>query len=187
MAVDILVEKTKLKNPPLEVHRLGDRVLRQAAKRVAKVDDEVRLLVRKMLQTMYSQDGIGLAAPQVAVNKQILVVDINLEDSTTPPLVMINPSIQGFGEDVVLFEEGCLSIPEVFLEVRRPEVVQVSYRDEMGRPQVQIMDGLLGRVVQHEIDHLNGVLFVDRVENKIALNQELTKQKFSPSAVKSLV
>ncbi|MEB3272785.1 MAG: peptide deformylase [Prochlorothrix sp.] len=186
MAVDILVQKAKLKNPPLDVHRLGDRVLRQSAKRVAKVDDEVRLLVRKMLQTMYSQDGIGLAAPQVAVNKQILVVDINLEDATTPPLVMINPTIQEFGEEVVLFEEGCLSIPEVFLEVRRPEMMKVSYRDEMGRPQSCWMDGLLGRVVQHEIDHLNGVLFVDRVENKIALNQELTKQKFSPNAVRSL-
>ncbi|MGA1476764.1 MAG: peptide deformylase, partial [Prochlorothrix sp.] len=91
MAVDILVQKAKLKNPPLDVHRLGDRVLRQSAKRVAKVDDEVRLLVRKMLQTMYSQDGIGLAAPQVAVNKQILVVDINLEDATTPPLGMFYP------------------------------------------------------------------------------------------------
>jgi len=187
MPVDILVNKTKVENPPLEVHHLGDRVLRQAAKRIAKVDDEVRLLVRKMLQTMYSEDGIGLAAPQVAVNKQLLVIDVNYEDPTTPPLVMVNPVIQALGGDNVLFEEGCLSVPNVFFEVRRPELVTVAYRDEMGRPQKLIADGILGRVIQHEIGHLNGVLFVDRVENKLALTQELAKQKFSPSAVQSLV
>ncbi|KKJ00307.1 peptide deformylase [Prochlorothrix hollandica] len=186
MPVDVVVEKAKLKNPPLDVRRLGDRALRQPAKRVAKVDDEVRLLVRKMLQTMYSEDGIGLAAPQVAVNKQIIIIDVNLEEPTTPPLVMINPTIQGFGEEVVLFEEGCLSIPQVFLEVRRPEVVKVSYRDEMGRPHSILADGIVGRVIQHEIDHLNGVLFVDRAENKIALSQELTSQNFSLSAVRAL-
>jgi peptide deformylase len=186
MPAEILVEKVKLKKPPLQVHHLGDRALRQPAKRVAKVDSEVRNLIRQMLQTMYSQDGIGLAAPQVGIHKQILVIDIDPEDAANPPLILINPAIKGFGGEVVAFEEGCLSIPGVFLDVKRPELVQVSYKDEMGRPQIMLMDSILGRVVQHEIDHLNGVLFVDRVENKLVLNQELAKQGFSVNAVRSL-
>lgn len=85
MAATIQVEKTKVKQPPLEIHTLGDRVLRQPAKRVAKVDDDLRLLVKEMLQTMYSADGIGLAAPQVAVNKQLIVVDVDPENAAAPP------------------------------------------------------------------------------------------------------
>jgi peptide deformylase len=187
MPTEILVEKTKLKKPPLKVHHLGDRVLRQAAKRVAKVDDSIRDLIRQMLQTMYSADGIGLAAPQVAVNKQVLVVDIDPEEASTEPLILINPTIKASGGEVIAFEEGCLSIPGVFLDVKRPEAIKLAYRDEMGRPQTLMADGMISRVVQHEIDHLNGVLFVDRVENKLALNQELSKQGFVASAVRSLV
>lgn len=187
MPAEIVVEKVKLKKPPLAVHHLGDRVLRQPAKRVAKVDDGIRNLIRQMLQTMYSQDGIGLAAPQVAVNKQILVVDIDPSEVSNQPIILINPAIKGFGGDIVAFEEGCLSIPGVFLDVKRPEFVQVTYKDEMGRPQTLTADSIVSRVIQHEIDHLNGVLFVDRVENKLALNQELAKQGFAVGAVRSLV
>lgn len=111
MATSLAVEKKKLKNPPLQLHYLGDRVLRQPAKRVSKVDDSIRDIVRKMLQTMYSADGIGLAAPQVGINKQILVIDIHPDDPEAEPLVMINPAIKDFSEDLEVCQEGCLSIP----------------------------------------------------------------------------
>ncbi|MFM9263614.1 peptide deformylase [Tychonema sp. BBK16] len=185
MTAQVLVEKKKLEKPPLTIHTLGDRALRQPAKRVKSVDAEIRQLVREMLQTMYSAEGIGLAAPQVGVHKQVIVVDCEPDNPATPPLVLINPTIKISGELCIL-QEGCLSIPGVYLEVKRPEVIEVSYRDEYGRPQTLKATELLSRAIQHEMDHLNGVLFVDRVENKLALNEELVKNKFSPKAVKSL-
>ncbi|MDY6805823.1 MAG: peptide deformylase [Cyanobacteriota bacterium] len=186
MSSEILVEKEKLKNPPLEIHRLGDKVLRQSAKRVSKVDREIKELVRQMLQTMYSSDGIGLAAPQVAVQKQVIVIDCEPDNSANKPLVLINPKIKKYGKELCVYKEGCLSIPEVFLEVKRPEAIEVAYKDETGRPQTLRADDILARVIQHEMDHLTGVLFVDRVENKLALTEELVKHKFSPSSVKSV-
>jgi peptide deformylase len=184
MAVEVLVEKKKLANPPLEVHRLGDRVLRQPAKRITKVDDDLRKLVREMLQTMYSENGIGLAAPQVAISKQLIVIDCTPDEAATPPLVLVNPVINQTSDDLAVDQEGCLSIPGIFLDVRRPELIDVSYKDEYGRPQRMMASGLLARVIQHEMDHLTGVLFVDRVENELALNQELAKQGFSRQAVR---
>ena len=186
MTSQILVEKKKLAKAPLQLHYLGDRVLRQPAKRISKIDDEVRQLAKQMLQTMYSEDGIGLAAPQVGINKQILVVDINLEDPTTPPIVMINPEIKQQSRDTCVIQEGCLSIPGVYLDVKRPTAIEVSYKDEHGRPQKLSATGLLACCIQHEIDHLNGVLFVDRVENVLLLNEALAKYGFSAQAVKSI-
>ena len=178
MPAAIQVEKTKLKPPPLDIHTLGDRVLRQPAKRVAKVDDEIRALVREMLQTMYSADGIGLAAPQVAVNKQLVVVDIDPENAATPPLVLINPQIIRVSKELATGQEGCLSIPGVYLDVVRPAALEVSYKDENGRPQKLQANDLLARCILHEMDHLTGVLFVDRVDKALALNQELKKNGF---------
>lgn len=186
MAASLAVEKKKLKNPPLQLHYLGDRVLRQPAKRVSKVDDSIRDIVRKMLQTMYSADGIGLAAPQVGINKQILVIDIHPDDPAAEPLVMINPMIKDFSEELEVCQEGCLSIPGVYLEVRRPAMVEVAYKDEWGRPQVLMASGLLARAIQHEIDHLMGVMFVDRVENQALLRHELKEHGFAASAVRPI-
>lgn len=186
MTAQILVEKKKLAKPPLELHYLGDRVLRQPAKRITKIDNEIRQLARNMLQTMYSNDGIGLAAPQVGVNKQLLVVDIELDDPTKPPFIMINPTIVRSSQEQCVIQEGCLSIPGVFLDVTRPDTIEVSYKDENGRLQKLVATDLLARVIQHEMDHLNGVMFVDRVDNTLALNQELDKHGFSMQAVKPL-
>lgn len=186
MTSEVLVEKKKLAKPPLEIYQLGDRVLRQPAKRISKIDAEIRQMVREMLQTMYSEDGIGLAAPQVAINKQLIVVDCDPENAAAPPLILINPMIKKSSRDLEVGQEGCLSIPGVYLDVTRPEAIEVSFKDEHGRPQTISAAGLLSRAIQHEIDHLNGVLFVDRVENKLALTQELTKRGFSSHAVKPI-
>jgi peptide deformylase len=183
----IAVEKIKLKNPPLHVHQLGDKVLRQPAKRVTKIDDELRETARKMLQTMYSQDGIGLAAPQVGIHKQLVVIDCELEDPDAPPYILINPEIKQFGRVLAQDQEGCLSVPGIFADVMRPDAIVVTYKDEYGRLQKMSADGLLARVIQHEIDHLNGVMFVDRVDNRIALDHDLLKQGFSPKSVQTLV
>ncbi len=178
------VEKKKLDNPPLDIHYLGDRVLRQPAKRIAKVDDKLRHTIKEMLQTMYSADGIGLAAPQVGINKQLIVIDIALDQPDKPPLILINPKIIKSSSNLCNSEEGCLSIPGVYLDVIRPDAIEVSYKNEQGKPCRLKATGLLSRAIQHEMDHLNGVMFVDRVENNIALNEELKKRGFAVSAVK---
>lgn len=186
MHSQVVVEKKKLENPPLEIHYLGDRVLRQPAKRVAKVDQSIRQLAEEMLQTMYSSDGIGLAAPQVGVNKQVIVIDCEPDNPENPPLILINPVIKNLGRNLCDAQEGCLSVPGVYMDVRRPEQVEVVYKDENGRPQTLIASGLLSRAIQHEMDHLNGVMFVDRVENGLALTEELKKHGFSVQAVKPI-
>jgi peptide deformylase len=182
-ANSLVFDKQKLAKPPLEIHTFGDRVLRQGAKRVAQVNAEIRDLAKMMLQTMYSADGIGLAAPQVGILKQMVVVDCNPEEASNPPLVLINPQIRRVGREIALGQEGCLSIPGVYLDVKRPDLIQVAYKDEQGRPQLLEATDLLSRVIQHEIDHLEGVMFVDRVENSFLLNSELTKHGFSQQAV----
>jgi peptide deformylase len=186
MPTSILVEKKKLARPPLDIHYLGDRVLRQPAKRIASVDDEIRQLIVEMLQTMYSSDGIGLAAPQVGIHKQLIVIDCEPENLTAPPLVLINPTIKSYGKKLCKDQEGCLSIPGVYLDVERPETIEVSYKDESGHPRTLKAKDLLARAIQHEMDHLNGVLFVDRVDNEIALNEELKKKGFSAQHVQQL-
>ena len=184
MSSVVTVDKTKLKNPPLELHYLGDRILRQGSKRVAKVDQSIRSLIKEMLQTMYSSDGIGLAAPQVAVNKQVIVIDTEPDNAANSPLILINPKITKKSNELCNAQEGCLSIPGVYLDVTRPQVIEVSFKDENGRPRTLKAGELLARVIQHEMDHLNGVLFVDRVQNSLALTEELNKQGFSVNAVK---
>ncbi|MCS6782093.1 MAG: peptide deformylase [Gloeomargarita sp. SKYBB_i_bin120] len=178
------VEKTKLAAPPLRVEVLGSKVLRQTAKRVPQVNQELRDLAVQMLQTMYSREGIGLAAPQVGILKQVIVVDTEPDNAATPPLVLVNPVIEAQSEEWVVGEEGCLSIPGVFLPVKRPAQVTVSYRDEWGRWQRRQFTDLLARVVLHEMDHLQGVMFVDRVENPLALARELSKHRFSLADVR---
>jgi len=184
MTSAVVVEKQKVENPPFDIHVLGDRVLRLPAKRVNKVDDEIRHIAKEMLQTMYSSNGIGLAAPQVAINKQIIVIDCEPDNPANQPLILINPTIKNYSRDLCIAEEGCLSIPGVYMEVTRPRVIDVAYKDETGRPRTLKATGLLARVIQHEMDHLNGVLFVDRVENTLGLTEELKKQGFSAQAVK---
>ena len=182
----LTVEKKKLDEAPLELHYLGDRVLRQPCKRVTKIDNDIRQLAKEMLQTMYTEDGIGLAAPQIGINKQMLVVDDDPENATNTPLVLINPVIKRSSQELCVAQEGCLSIPKVFLDVTRPMAIEVVYKDEFGRPQKLMADGLLARVIQHEMDHLNGIMFVDRVENAIAMNQSLVQHGFSVDSVQSI-
>ncbi|HBH72260.1 MAG TPA: peptide deformylase [Synechococcales bacterium UBA10510] len=186
MSRGVQVPKQVIDNPPLTIATLGSQMLRQPARRISKVDEAVRDLARDMLRSMYAASGIGLAAPQVGVHKQLLVIDLDPENAAAPPMVLINPEITSFGAGLDTYEEGCLSIPGVYLDVVRPSVVEVSYRDEMGRPQKLRADNLLARCIQHELDHLNGVLFVDRVTDELSLNEGLEQKGFNRADVNSI-
>ena len=178
-----IITKEQQSQPSLEIYKLGADVLRQNSQRITKVDDAIRKLSREMLHSMYAAKGIGLAAPQIGINKELLVIDVNFEDSAAEPLILINPEITDYGTTLNSYEEGCLSIPGVYLNVVRPSTIKLKYRDEMGRPRKMRADGLLARCIQHEMDHLNGVLFVDRVTAKEDLSKELKKEGFKEKDV----
>ena len=180
----ITVTKEAVKNPPLKIYMLGQETLRTPAIRIVKVDDSIRKLAKDMLVTMYSAKGIGLAAPQVGVQKRILVIDLNFEDPDALPNVFINPEIISSSASLDTYEEGCLSIPGVYLNVLRPSSIKLSYRDEMGRPKKMNAEGLMARCIQHEIDHLNGVLFVDKVTDQDELKKQLIENKFNENDVR---
>lgn len=143
------------------LHLLGSPVLRQRAAPVSQVDDEVRRLVDDLFETMRAAKGVGLAANQVGVARRVAVVDVG--DQEPPPLVLINPSIIGRSDEADTAEEGCLSIPEIYGDVERPLAITVAATDQDGRPYRVELTGYKARAVQHEIDHLDGVLFLDHV------------------------
>lgn len=147
--------------PAREVRLLGDPVLRRTAQPVAQVTAETRALITDMFDTMYAEDGVGLAAPQVGVGQRVIVVDPRQEGVT--PFALVNPVILERSSEVERAEEGCLSIPGLQEIVERPARVKVSGLDPDGASVSMEAEGLLGRVLQHEIDHLDGILFLDRV------------------------
>jgi peptide deformylase len=136
-------------------------LLKQTANPVAAVDDRVRRLMDDMLETMYEADGIGLAAPQVGVLERVVVIDIHEKDEEPKPLFFANPEVVWSSDDTVTCEEGCLSVPQQFADVVRPKSVRVRYLDRDNVQREVAADGTLAVCLQHEIDHLNGVLFVD--------------------------
>ncbi|WMS41245.1 peptide deformylase [Acuticoccus sp. MNP-M23] len=164
----------------LDILILPDPVLRKVAAPVQSVDARVRALADDMLETMYDAPGIGLAAPQIGVLERIVVCDVATEEDAEPePMVLINPEIEWSSEDTKVYEEGCLSIPEYVEEVTRPASIRVVYLDKDGTAQTIEADGLLAVCIQHEIDHLNGVLFIDHLSR---LKRERITKKFAKAA-----
>ena len=151
---------------------------------VERVDDAIRALVDDMADSMYAADGIGLAAIQIGVAKRVLVIDLDQrsgdqKDGKKNPRAFINPKIVWASDDMAVFEEGCLSVPEIWDEVERPARVKCEYLDRDGKPQTLDADGMLATCLQHEMDHLNGVLFIDhlsRLKKSMAI-KKLTKAK----------
>lgn len=146
-----------------KIINVPDPVLKQTAQVVEKFDDNVRLQMDRMLQTMYDAPGIGLAANQVGLLNRVLVMDLaDVKEGEEPtPICMANPQIIYESEQMSVMEEGCLSIPQQYAEVERPAIVRVKYLDYNGQEAELEAEGLLSHCVQHEIDHLNGVLFID--------------------------
>jgi len=142
------------------LHLLGSPVLRQKAARVVQVDDAVRALVDDLFETMRAARGVGLAANQIGLARRVAVVDVGEDDP--PPLVLINPLIVERGDEIETAEEGCLSIPEIFGDVERPAHIVVEALDRDGRSYRAAATGYKARAIQHEIDHLDGILAVDR-------------------------
>ncbi len=145
----------------LGIRIMGDPVLRQKAEPLQAVDEDIRRLIKDMFDTMYQADGVGLAAPQVGVSQRVIVIDPHEQD--VKPFGLVNPVIVQSGDDVERGEEGCLSIPGLKDIVERPAAVVVEALDGDGQPVRIEAEGLLARVLQHEVDHLDGILFVDRV------------------------
>jgi peptide deformylase len=146
----------------LPIRIYGDPVLRRKAVPVAVVDDEIRRLAANMVETMFEANGVGLAAPQVGVSLRLLAADATHHDGGNGPRVFINPEIiEAWGEWT--FDEGCLSLPGVSVELARPEAIHLRYQDEDGREREEEFHQLWSRVLQHEIDHLDGRLLVDRM------------------------
>ena len=140
-----------------------DPRLRQISKPVEAVDDELRALMDDMLETMYAAPGIGLAAIQIGVPKRVIVMDLSGPEEDRAPRFFVNPEIVDPSETLAAYEEGCLSVPEFYEEVERPATCRVKYLDYDGEPQVLEAEGLLATCIQHEMDHLEGVLFIDHL------------------------
>ncbi|WP_113266319.1 peptide deformylase [Agrobacterium cavarae] len=158
---------------------LPDPLLRQQSKPVETVDSEIQRLADDMLETMYDAPGIGLAAIQIGVPRRMLVIDLSRDDEENKPQVFINPEILKVSDDVSTYEEGCLSIPDYYAEVERPASLTVQYVDRDGKQQTVEADGLLATCLQHEIDHLNGVLFIDHISR---LKRDMVIKKFTKLA-----
>jgi len=140
----------------------GDEVLRRKGAPVEQFDEELRELIRRMVETMIVEEGVGLAAPQVGVSRRVAVVNPE-PDNPDALITLVNPRIVSIGDQTSCVEEGCLSVPGVRSKVTRPVEIEIEYQDERGERHCKKVDGLVSRIMQHEIDHLDGVLFVDRL------------------------
>ncbi len=165
----------------LPVTLIGDKILKKKTNNVKEVDVKTIELIRDMFETMRNANGIGLAANQVGADKSIIVIDVSVIEGNeeTKPIVFINPKLTHFSDKKVKIEEGCLSIPDVRAEIERPESVTVEYKDTEFKDQTLKADGVLARVIQHEYDHLQGILFTDLISDdlKKKLNKDIIKIK----------
>ena len=162
-----------------------DPRLRKVAEKVVKFDKCLEKLASDMLDTMYEANGIGLAAVQVGILKRVVVLDVSKNENEKKPLCFINPQIKTLSEKMYTYEEGCLSIPNTFIEIERPEICTVSYIDENGDKKEMECDGLLSTCLQHEINHLDGKLIIDYLSKikKDLIIKKLSKQKTSNRVV----
>ena len=161
-----------------------NEILRQVSKPVLKVGNEERKLMDDMLQTMYAANGIGLAAIQIGIPKRIIVMDIS-KDGKKNPLFFVNPIIKNKDKEKTTYEEGCLSVPNYFAEVDRPKYCEVEYLDYSGESKVLKADGLFATCIQHEMDHLEGILFIDYLSKlkKTMIVKKLSKKKNNPDRI----
>jgi|TARA_B110000261_G_C12917378_1_gene291027 peptide deformylase len=158
-----------------------NKLLRQVSSTVEKVGNEERKLMDDMLDTMYAAPGIGLAAIQIGVPKRIIVMDLSRDDNKKEPRYFVNPIIKNKNKEKSKYEEGCLSVPDQFAEIERPNSCEVEYLDYNGKKQLLKADGLLATCIQHEMDHLEGILFIDYLSKlkKLMIIKKLSKIKLN--------
>ena len=158
---------------------IPDPILRKISQPVNKVDKEIKNLMDDMLETMYGAPGIGLAAVQIGILKRVIVIDLSKENEKKNPIFIVNPEIIFKSDDLVSYEEGCLSIPNHFAEIKRPNTCKIKFLNYEGEQKELKADGLLATCIQHEIDHINGVLFIDYLSKlkKDLIIKKVKKQK----------
>ncbi len=162
-----------------------NKILRQKSLPVNQVGDEEQRLMDDMLETMYNANGIGLAAIQIGVPKRIIVMDISKNDEKNSPMYFVNPKIKNKVAETSIYEEGCLSVPNFFAEINRPKKCNVEYLDYDGNKKIINAEGLLATCIQHEMDHLEGILFIDYLSKlkKNIIVKKLSKQKVRPDRI----
>ena len=146
-----------------EIITVPDEILKKVSEPIEKIGVNEKKLIDNLFDTMYNSNGIGLAAVQIGILKRILVVDVSTKDEKNQPIVLVNPVIKNLSDEKSIYEEGCLSIPETFVEIERPKICEVEYIDEKGSKKILKCDGLLSTCVQHEINHLDGKLIIDHL------------------------
>ena len=162
-----------------------NKILRQVSKPVESVSKEEQILMDDMLETMYAANGIGLAAIQIGVPKRIIVMDLSRDEEKKEPRYFVNPVIKNKNSDKATYEEGCLSVPNQFAEIDRPSTCVVEYLDYDGKKQILNAEGLLATCIQHEMDHLEGILFIDYLSKlkKTMIIKKLSKLKVKPDRI----
>ena len=168
-----------------DIITVPDEILKKTSKPIEKIGINEKNLVKNLLETMYHYNGIGLAAVQVGILKRILVIDVSNKDEKKNPLVFINPKIKNLSSMTSVYEEGCLSIPDTFIEIERPKICNVEYIDINGKVQNLECDGLLSTCLQHEINHLDGKLIIDNLSKlkRDYIIKKISKSKKNPNRI----
>ena len=162
-----------------------NKILRQKSKNVVSVGRDEQQLMDDMLETMYAANGIGLAAIQIGIPKRIIVMDISKSDENKKPMFFVNPIIKNKDKELSIYEEGCLSVPNYFAEIERPKKCDVEYLDYNGNKKILNAEGLFATCIQHEMDHLEGILFIDYLSKlkKTMIIKKLSKQSVKPGRI----
>ncbi len=168
-----------------EIITVPDEILKKVSEPIEKLGINEKKLINDLFDSMYNSNGIGLAAVQVGILKRVLVVDVSGKDEKKQPMALINPVIKNLSNDMSVYEEGCLSIPETFIEIERPKICEVEYIDEKGSKKNLKCDGLLSTCVQHEINHLDGKLIIDHLSKlkKDFIIKKISKIKKNPDRI----
>ena len=168
-----------------DIITVPSEILKKKSESIEKVGKNEKKLIKDLFDTMYASKGIGLAAVQVGILKRILVIDVSTKDEQKKPISLINPIIKRFSDDTSVYEEGCLSIPETFIEIERPKICEIEYIDLDGNKKELKCDGLMSTCVQHEINHLDGKLIIDHLSKlkKDFIIKKISKIQKSPDRV----
>ena len=168
-----------------EIITVPDEILKKKSDPIENIGINEKKLIVDLFETMYNSNGIGLAAVQVGILKRILVVDVSNKDEKKNPITLINPIIQDLSDETSIYEEGCLSIPETFIEIERPQICNVEYIDEKGKKKNLKCDGLLSTCIQHEINHLDGKLIIDHLSKlkKDLIIKKISRLKKNPDRI----
>ena len=168
-----------------EIITVPDEILKKVSKPIEKIGVNEKKLIDNLFDTMYNSNGIGLAAVQIGILKRILVIDVSTKDEKNQPIVLVNPVIKNLSNEKSIYEEGCLSIPETFIEIERPKICEVEYIDRKGSKKILKCDGLLSTCIQHEINHLDGKLIIDHLSKlkKDFIIKKISKIKNNPDRI----